>query len=199
MQLFVLTPDISPSHTPRLTVNSSSWGLIAQHLSPSTAPSDFTCVSYSWGLGRVPCVFHPSQTVSDRTIPVISTVLRQRPSCKKLWVDAFCVPSPSHPIERTATLESMGFIYSRAEEVIVVLTKFALPALERISHGRNLTPSDLAALEDEDWGHPRVDVSGGCQCRLAADYLPRRRARGAGRLHDVSIIPGLRARHPPCS
>jgi len=150
MQLFVLTPDYSQDN-PVLKFGSSSWGLLPQSLDPDTTAASFTCVSYSWGLGRVPSAFHPAQTVSDRTVPAISSVILQRPSCRNVWIDAFCVPSPDHAIERAATLESMGFIYSRAEEVIVVLTSDALPALEQITRREKLLPSHLSALESEDW------------------------------------------------
>jgi hypothetical protein len=89
--------------------------------------------------------------VSDRTEPAVSAIITQRPDCRKIWVDAFCVPGEEHPAERAATLESMGFIYSQAKEVIVVLTAQALPAIEQIRHRRNLSPTHLDILEKEDW------------------------------------------------
>ena len=45
----------------------------------------------------------------------------------------------------------MGFIYSQAEEVVVVLTAQARPALERISSESSLLRTHLSLLEQEDW------------------------------------------------
>jgi hypothetical protein len=61
------------------------------------------------------------------------------------------VPGEEHPAERAATLESMGFIYSQANEVIVVLTAQALPAIEQIRHRSQLLATHLDILEKEDW------------------------------------------------
>ncbi len=96
-------------------------------------------------------MFDPSALVSDRTTPALSTVMLQRPACRKIWVDAFCVPGTEYPAERAATLESMGFIYSQAEEVLVVLTADARPALERMHNESPLLRIHLDLLEKEDW------------------------------------------------
>ncbi|KAK1751489.1 hypothetical protein QBC47DRAFT_434633 [Echria macrotheca] len=151
MQLFVLSPDTPEAEGPHLHVANLTLGLQAQPLDPSPSPAPFICISYSWGTGRTPSPFCPSELVSDRTIPALHAVLTQRPLSRAFWVDAFCVPGLDSPAERAATLESMGFIYSRAEEVIVVLTGRALPALEQIGREENLLPSHLDALEREDW------------------------------------------------
>ncbi len=150
MRLFVLSPN-SSTNGPQLHVGGSGWALLEQDLELAGNGVDFTCVSYSWGSGKTRSAFNPVVSVSDRTEPSISTVIRQRPACRRIWVDAFCVPSPEHPVEREATLQSMGFIYSRAEEVIVVLTAQARPALERISSESSLLRAHLDILEQEDW------------------------------------------------
>lgn len=49
---------------------------------------------------------------------------------KAYWIDAFCVPAKASV--RRATLESMGFIYGRAADVVVVLSEGPFAALERI-------------------------------------------------------------------
>ena len=151
MRLFVLSPD-SRTDGPRLQVGGSDWALLEQDLEPGGNGVKFTCVSYSWGLGQTPSAFNPAVSVSDRTAPSLSAVILQRPVCRKIWVDAFCVPGPEHPSEREATLQSMGFIYSQAEEVVVVLTAQARPALERISSESSLLRTHLSLLEEEDWG-----------------------------------------------
>lgn len=78
-------------------------------------------------------------------------MIPQRPECHKIWVDAFCVPGPKQPVERAATLESMGFIYSQADEVIVVLTAQARPVLEQITKKPELLRLHFDVLEQEDW------------------------------------------------
>jgi hypothetical protein len=157
MKLYVVSPNCAPNDR-YLRINGARWGLLEQdmQLTPSE-PADFICVSYSWGRGRCPSPFHPPFEVSDRTIPALTATITQRPTCRKIWIDAFCVPPPSNPSLRTATLESMGFIYSRAAEVIVVLSSQALPVLQYItttlssSSSPPLTPEHLDILEAEDW------------------------------------------------
>jgi hypothetical protein len=55
------------------------------------------------------------------------------------------------PEKRAHTLESMGYIYSRAEEVIVVLSSAARPVLEQMSTSDRLDPVHLDILEQEEW------------------------------------------------
>ncbi|KAH8728026.1 hypothetical protein GQ44DRAFT_647349 [Phaeosphaeriaceae sp. PMI808] len=45
----------------------------------------------------------------------------------------------------------MGYIYARADEVLVILSSAALPALTSINNSINLELADLAALEREEW------------------------------------------------
>jgi hypothetical protein len=151
MKLFVISPDCKPEDQ-RLHINGTGWGFLEQEI-PSTVGtlSDFLCVSYSWGTGRFPSPFHPEFKVSDRTLPVLLTAIAQRPTARKIWIDAFCVPPPSEPSLRASTLQSMGFIYSRASEVLVVLTSSAIPMLQQAIRSQPLSPSHLAILEAEDW------------------------------------------------
>ena len=110
----------------------------------------FTCISYTWGLGKVESPFHPlPYKISDRTVPALDAVVSRRPSCARIWVDAFCVPLTAP--ERNRTLESMGHIYSQAEEVIVVLSSAARPILEQMRTSEHLKPEDLDILETEEW------------------------------------------------
>ncbi|KAK4113568.1 hypothetical protein N656DRAFT_844475 [Canariomyces notabilis] len=154
MKLFVVSPDCA-SKDQCLQINGMGWGLLEQDVSldfSSSEQSDFICVSYSWGRGRSPSPIHPPYVVSDRTLPVLVTTIAQRPTCRKIWIDALCVPPPSQPDLRSATLESMGFIYSRAAEVIVVLTPQALPVLEQVRRSSSPLPrAHLDILEAEDW------------------------------------------------
>ncbi|OQV07930.1 hypothetical protein CLAIMM_12283 [Cladophialophora immunda] len=126
------------------------WKLAAHNLdAPDAEHIRFTCVSYAWGEGREGSPFHPGYDISDRTIPALNAVVSHRPSCARIWIDAFCVPVDTP--ERIHTLESMGFIYSRAEEVIVVLSTAARPVLEQMSTSDRVDPVHLDALEREEW------------------------------------------------
>jgi hypothetical protein len=126
------------------------WRLEAHDLEASTPELlQFSCISYSWGTKRVPSPFNADFEVSDRTAPALATFNWHRPSCKYVWIDAFCVPSKGP--ERALTLESMGYIYSRAEEVIAILSNGAGPALEQMNKSDFTQPDQLATLEKEEW------------------------------------------------
>ncbi|KAK0705682.1 hypothetical protein B0H67DRAFT_594739 [Lasiosphaeris hirsuta] len=190
----------------RLHINGQGWGLLEQD-TPSTPNqlSDFICVSYSWGLGRSLNPFHPPYPVSDRTLPVLATTITQRPTARKIWIDAFCVPPPSQPSLRTSTLQSMGFIYSRAAEVIVVLTSAALPVLRQALLSSALSQSHLDILEAEDWvtrawtyqeavnAHRLRITCDGSPPDTAVDSMPFFNALGRAL---VSLAPTERARYP---
>ncbi|RYP33473.1 hypothetical protein DL767_004751 [Monosporascus sp. MG133] len=65
-------------------------------------------------------------------------------------------PSPFHPSfdvsdQRAHTLESMGYIYSRASEVIVVLSNAARSVLEQMRTSDRLDSIHLDVLEREKW------------------------------------------------
>ncbi len=134
-----------------LDIQGQRWSLQEQQLGLEDNTLDFTCISYTWGDGRILSPFHPDSFVSDRTVPALKTTVYQRPRCRGIWIDALCVPSIDEADERAATLESMGFIYSQATEVIVVLSSRARTALEQIHRGLELLPGHLDDLEDEEW------------------------------------------------
>jgi hypothetical protein len=151
MKLFMVSPDC-PLENQCLQINGTGWGLLEQDISHDlNTPSDFICVSYSWGTGTSASPFQTDFSVSDRTLPVLLTALAQRPTSRKIWIDAYCVPPPSESSLRESTLQSMGFIYSRASEVLVVLTSRAIPVLQQATSADLWSPSHLAALEAEDW------------------------------------------------
>lgn len=149
MLLYLLRQDPDAGHG-SVEVEGLHWELAAQDLdAPDTEDTRFSCVSYTWGPGREPSPFNPSHDVSDLTIPALKAVIRHRPSCARIWIDAFCVPLDTS--ERTRTLESMGFIYSRAEEVVVVLSAAARPVLEKMSTSDRVDSVHLDILEREGW------------------------------------------------
>lgn len=147
MKLNVLTTE-NPNATVFITIEGRKWSL--EDINSSTTV--FSCISYAWGKGKAPNPFRPNSEASDRTIPAIRAVSRQMPDCKSIWVDAFCVPGVDMPHSRAVTLESMGHIYSRAKEVIIVLSDAAAPALRHlVSSNDPLTPVHLDELETEAW------------------------------------------------
>jgi hypothetical protein len=113
---------------------------------------EYTCISYVWGSGRVP---HPLTTafmISDHTLPALAATIRNH-DFRRFWIDAFCIP-PHHPQERgtrEATLESMGFIYSRARQVVVVLSRNAFEAFVQMSQSDRLDERNLEVLEQDEW------------------------------------------------
>lgn len=150
MHLYLLVSSTSSvSHA--VEVNGRFWSLQPFDLNGSSDEINlpYSCISYTWGSGREHNPFDPSLLVSDRTIPALQTFTRHRPSCSSIWIDAFCVPSMEP--ERTQTLESMGYIYARADEVLVVLSSAALPVLIRMLDSSHLDITDLAVLESEGW------------------------------------------------
>ncbi|KAI3324910.1 hypothetical protein HD806DRAFT_491361 [Xylariaceae sp. AK1471] len=131
-----------------IKVGGAHWRLAAHDLDTSEGLS-FTCVSYVWGKEKEKSPFDDSFMMSDRTMPALSTVIAHRPSCTRIWVDALCVPV-AQP-ERTLTLQSMGYIYSQAKEVVVVLSKTTSSVLEQMSVSDRLTSDHLNILGDDDW------------------------------------------------
>src|ERR1700760_3417485 len=106
MLLYLLTQD-SEAKPDSYEVEGVHWKLIAEDLNSNNTPiADFTCVSYSWGNGRTDSPFRKGFEVSDRTKPALIAVMRHRPSCCRIWIDAYCVPADA--TEKAQTLESMG-------------------------------------------------------------------------------------------
>ncbi|KAI1170250.1 hypothetical protein F4777DRAFT_592080 [Nemania sp. FL0916] len=131
-------------------IGGTRWGLATHNLYKSDIKSiSFTCLSYVWGTKREPNPIHPTIDVSDRTRPALEAVVAHRPSCKRIWVDAYCVPAEAP--ERNQTLQSMGFVYSRAEEVITVLSSTAQPVLQQMKVSNRLDRAHLDILEQEEW------------------------------------------------
>lgn len=152
MQLQVLVKN-KQSATLYVQVDDARWSLDTWDLDNGQPIPVYSCISYAWGRGKVPNPFHASTDASDRSIPALRTVSRQLPACEALWIDAFCVPGQDEPLLRATTLESMGYIYSRAQDVIVVLSNAAAPALRHIRSEPDelLRTEHLAALEREEW------------------------------------------------
>ncbi|KAH8084895.1 hypothetical protein BXZ70DRAFT_565857 [Cristinia sonorae] len=143
-------PD-TPSPYPSIVLEGALWTLTdSLDIHSDTVPK-YTCVSYVWGYGRAPNPIHPSILMSDHTLPVLRSAIRNS-GFDAFWIDAFCVPVD--PIRKGATLESMGFIYGRATKVVAVLAPRSFVALKQMYAFKNGdVPSKdvLDALESEVW------------------------------------------------
>lgn len=129
----------------------SHWRLLPREVNNNHNPSEpeFICISYTWGRGRIPSQFHPGHRVSDRTIPVLLSLIYHRPACTHIWIDAFCIPVDEPA--RSFNLQNMGWIYSRATEVVVVLSSAIQPILKEMSRNDRLDLTHLDLLENDDW------------------------------------------------
>jgi Heterokaryon incompatibility protein (HET) len=131
---FRLLTEVPVNHTgPSFELEGRQWS-VTQPLdivSEGAQIPEYTCVSYVWGSGRAPNPMSSVVMMSDHTLPALRTVLRNHP-CRKIWQDIFCVPIDRH--QKRATLESMGFIYGQAAQVIAVLSENSLRAFDVMAH-----------------------------------------------------------------
>ena len=158
MEFRLLAETLDPYDRPSIFLEDKHWS-ITEPLdisSPSKVPQ-YICISYVWGSGRVPNPIHPTIHMSDHTLPAITAAIRNHDpdhSASMIWIDAFCVPID--PQAKRPTLESMGFIYSRATQVVVVLSNQAFAAIDKMSQLDTAKMSNAAAeildiLEDDVW------------------------------------------------
>jgi len=150
MRLSLLVEDVGSTEGV-LEVSEWYWKLMDFEIDDEmdTNDFDFACISYTWGLGREPHPFRPNIEVSNRTIPALEAFIYHRPTCERIWIDALCVPLEEK--ERSHTLESMGYIYSKAKEVVAVLSNTTLPALEHMIASDRIDTDDLQILERDEW------------------------------------------------
>lgn len=114
---------------------------------PGSLP-EYTCISYTWGAGRVPNPFDDSRPMSAQTLPVLIAAMRST-RAKALWIDALCVPARDP--QRRATLESMGFIYSRAIQTVIVLSASSFGAVKHMIRSDRLDEDGLSTLNQDVW------------------------------------------------
>lgn len=158
MLLQLLSATAAPTNGNKLHLEGREYALVDEEIDPSS-PTPFTAVSYAWGAGREPDPLHADHKISSRTIPVLRACAKLRPIQTRFWVDAFCVHLPPGSEQQKRDLESMGFIYSAAAEVIVVLSPDAQDILREIYASRDLdwkswtglSEENLLKLEREDW------------------------------------------------
>jgi len=132
-------------------IGNTYWRLVTHDLDTSDVETiPFICASYAWGKVKESSAFHPSFEVSIRTKPIVAAIVARRPLCTRIWVDAFCVPLEEHA--RIHTLQSMGYIYSLAQEVVAVLSSATQPVIKQMAESDRLTDAEhLKTLESDDW------------------------------------------------
>ncbi|KAG0652602.1 N-acetyltransferase ats1 [Hyphodiscus hymeniophilus] len=118
----------------------------------------FHCVSYVWGAGmdRAGSFFDCKRDISDRTKPALEAAMKAAQVMSKnygtenveaFWIDAICVPQ-AEGASRHGTLESMGFIYSKAVSVIVVLQGPAWEIVKKAASSNTAMQLSLGEMED---------------------------------------------------
>ena len=149
MELRLLVEASNPSTVDTVFVEGRHWRL--------TDPIDIThdelipsyvCISYVWGPNRLPNSYIKAGAISDQTIPALATAIRST-NLRAFWTDFFCVPTKQP--QRQATLEGMGFIFSRAAQVIAVLSQPSFNALEQMSKQDTIDEDSLDILEQDEW------------------------------------------------
>lgn len=172
--LIAATTTTTPT-TESIEVGGKLWHLVWFDQISDAPP--FTCVSYSWGPGKVPNPFKRDEEISPRTMPVLETAIKasQSSQCwsnalaglclneqihaeelatalaasQAIWIDSICMPSD--PVARETCLLGMGAIYGAATQVIAVLLAETANTLKKISSKTPLEQDDLPAMESDDW------------------------------------------------
>ena len=149
MEFRLLVETSEPSSQPSFPLEGRYWTLSPTlDLDGDEDIPRFACISYRWGPAREQHALDGQLTMSTHTLPSLAAVIRNG-ACNAFWTDVFCVPS-SGP-ERQPTLENMGYIYSRASEVIIVLGEDTFSVMRNIIHDRSVCERDLEVLERDEW------------------------------------------------
>lgn len=174
-RLLVPATDVTPSDTPSVELCGRRW-ILTGYMPLSEAPP-YTCISYSWGSGKVDNIFEGGQLMSYRTIPAIEAAIKasQVPehwgyalictppdkqkeaeklsaalkASQALWIDALCVP-PRDPA-LSMCLQSMGAIYSTAAQVFAVLSEPCTKLLHKAHLKEHMNADDLSILDNDEW------------------------------------------------
>lgn len=147
--LLIPTTHPVPSGVGFIKIQNCYWVLteVSFTLDATDLP-EYTCISYVWGTGRTVNPLNKNLVISDKTILALEVVIKtQQP--KAIWVDALCVPSEEPA--KTACLLSMGMIYSKASQVVVVLSELCSNLLEEIYTIGCVNTEVLLSLENDKW------------------------------------------------
>lgn len=134
-----------------LLINGQHWTLIGPYPTDNKdAIPPYACVSYVWGANRLDNPLFPTHLMSDQTLLALRAVIRAASSeISAFWVDVFCVPY--HQPARSATLESMGYIYSAADRVVAALGPEHCEALLEMTKYDWLSEQLLTSFESNAW------------------------------------------------
>lgn len=149
MEFRLLVETTDPSSQPSLLLEGRHWMLSQSHdLEHDVNLPSFACISYRWGSGREPHALIEGLTMSTRARSSLAAAIRIG-SCNAFWSDVFCVPPDGS--ERQSTVEKMGYIYSRATEVIIVLGEGTFSIIQKMILKSSISESDLQILECDEW------------------------------------------------
>ncbi|MCJ1285164.1 hypothetical protein MMC26_004502 [Xylographa opegraphella] len=142
----------SDSTVPIVVLDGKKWQLTTlSSTSVSEATAKYICISYLWGSGRSLNPFDSINTISDRTIEALEVVMMatRGHEVDGYWVDAICIPQSG--TQRQATLESMGYIYAHATEVVVTLSQPVYSVMKNMEMTGPLDEDVLQLLEQDEW------------------------------------------------
>lgn len=149
MELVLIIEAAEPARSTSIFLEGRSWTLSEPYgwKQPQELP-EYTCVSYSWGSEQEQNPLDGAVSMSSRTLPALAAAIRAGKT-NAFWTDVFCVPA-SGP-RRQATLQSMGYIYGHATEVVVFLAPTSFQAVQEASQNKMISHEGLLALEREPW------------------------------------------------
>lgn len=161
--------------TKNIELSGKNWTLV-EYERISDAPP-YTCISYSWGEGKTVNPLNNAQKISDRTIPVIETVINATKSSQcqdaeipslfhsknriaeklalarnasdAIWIDSLC--SPQEKPAADACIQNMGEIYKAATQVFVVLNDNCMKTVDKIHNKESLNLNDYLMIGSDDW------------------------------------------------
>jgi len=166
----------TPPDASSIMVFGKRW-VIFEYANPTDAPP-YTCISYAWGDTKVRHFLNDGQPMSARTVPSLEAAVASTNShenwarnvqfsydgeatreeaeqtaalnaSRALWIDALCVPT--YEPARSSCLREMGWIFSAAFQVIVVLERQCSGVLRCIGRSEKVDDFALLALEGEKW------------------------------------------------
>ncbi|KAI9739061.1 MAG: hypothetical protein M1834_007273 [Cirrosporium novae-zelandiae] len=127
---------------PTLPLVGRKW-MVKDIIDPNDIPN-YTCISYVWGDQNTEWTNNPfygiwgPKRISVHTMRALeSTISKFATKTLAFWIDAFCVPVAEDGdiqavAEKQATLESMGYIYHKADKVAIVLVEESYAAIEHM-------------------------------------------------------------------
>ena len=149
MEFRLLVEAVDPHCQPSFLLAGRYWTLSPPlDLEHGSTLPHFACISYLWGSEREPHALAKALTMSTHTCPSLIAAIRTS-SCEAFWTDVFCVPHTG--AARHSTLENMGYIYSRATEVIIVLGENTFSAIDELKHQQFFSEAALQTIECDEW------------------------------------------------